>query len=123
MLRTLRWTILGALLLSTGCSSGAADLFVGTPPEEDDPTKLEPFADSTLPYVGFVTVDCPSAPGASAVALADLDENADLDLVISRSVSSTLAVSLNPTRSCPKETTYPTGRGVSALALADLNSD
>jgi hypothetical protein len=57
------------------------------------------------------------------VALANLDGDPALDLVIGRSINNTLAVGLNAGRGCPRESAYLSGRAVSALALADMNGD
>lgn len=122
MLRTLRSTLLGAVLLVAGCSSGGDQALLVRAPDEGDPTKLEPFMDSGLPRISLTAVDCPSEPGASVVAVANLDGDPALDLVIGRSVGSTLAVGLNAGRGCPRESTYLSDSAVSALALADVQA-
>ena len=98
MLRTFRSMLLGAVLLVAGCASGAADTLLVRAPEDGDTTKLEPFMDVGLPRIPLTEIDCPSESGASAVAVANLDGDPALDLVIGRSVGKTLAVGLNAGR-------------------------
>ncbi|MFO0579398.1 MAG: hypothetical protein U1A78_35810 [Polyangia bacterium] len=115
--------LFGAVLLAAGCSSSSADSLLVRAPVDADPTKLEPFMDIGLPRVSLTEIDCPSEPGASAVAVANLDGDPALDLVIGRSVGSTLAVGLNAGRGCPRESTYLTDSAVSSLALADSQAN
>lgn len=124
MLRTFCWTLLGSVLLAAGCSSEIpTTLKVGAPEFESGTTKIEPPYDVGLKAIAFSPLECPTEPGASAVALANLDADPALDVVIGHSTTSTLTVGLNPGRGCPREASYATGRTVSALTLADAQSN
>jgi len=110
-------SVMVLLILTTmsNCSSSAP---VGT---EELPDLA---ASSGAPPLSVLAESCASAPGASAVALGDLDRDGHLDALVASSLESSLTVLKNVgVAGCPTPVSYASGRGTSALVVADVSGD
>lgn len=103
----------------SGCSSSYLEGY-----DYPDIQRPPDLGTALLPAVPLDKKACPGGPGATAIAVGDLNKDGRPDVAVADGLRNAVTTYRNPAAAgCPTMSTYPTGSRPSAVAVGELDGD